>query len=160
MSSNSKHILTQLLDVEVDYNILGLLNNEPASEFFVVDTGSATGETMVMVQMYNAEGSNRTVGTASSAEKAEKAVELLTNRMDNVNCIKDFMCPVCGATDDFRIVGTAMFNFTDSGADFDTYGGDIEHTQESYCQCVDCTFAGEVKDFNTLPTAPEATTES
>jgi len=56
----------------------------------------------------------------------------------------------CGSLEPFRIEVSTVLRFTDEGEDFlNDKGADQEWQDDSYCECVECDFAGKVADFKT-----------
>ena len=74
--------------------------------------------------------------------------------MENENVLEGYKCPNCGATDDFNIVGEALFlHVMDDGVS--EFEG-VEWEDTSSCVCDDCGHSATVAEFKGLP-APKKT---
>lgn len=64
----------------------------------------------------------------------------------NTNCLEGVRCPRCGQEDEFRILGTSVFQVVDDG----TIGhGDVEWDDDSHTLCPkhECEFEGPLREF-------------
>jgi len=68
----------------------------------------------------------------------------------NTNCLQGLRCPnaQCQSEGPFRIVAESTFEVHDDGTE---HIGDVEWTDDSYCQCVMCSHHGAVSDFSLKP---------
>ena len=64
--------------------------------------------------------------------------------MENTNCLEGMKCPKCGSLGSYTIGVTATVRVSDNGTD---ECGNIEWTDDSFCECDDCGHCGIVKDF-------------
>lgn len=63
--------------------------------------------------------------------------------MTNTNCLEGMRCPKCGSHAPFRIAIKVVVLMHDDGFDNDTLS-DTAWGPDSYCQCEQCGFTGEV----------------
>ena len=74
----------------------------------------------------------------------------IPKKTKNENVLEGMKCPNCGSLEPFRIEVSTVLRFTDEGEDFlNDKGADQEWQDDSYCECVECDFAGKVADFKT-----------
>lgn len=66
--------------------------------------------------------------------------------MANENCLKGFVCPLCGSEGPFKIEARMLVKVWDDGTD-DSESGDVEWDEHSYCECCECYRYGTVGDF-------------
>ncbi len=64
--------------------------------------------------------------------------------MANENCLEGMACPKCKGEEPFKIVVTTWMVVYDNGTDEHE---DTEWDDDSPCVCVECGYAGKVKDF-------------
>lgn len=69
----------------------------------------------------------------------------------NTNCLEGLRCPKCGKHGPFHIAISALATVTDDGVQ---HYGDIEWSDDSYCDCPACDESGIVQDFRTPSDQP------
>jgi hypothetical protein len=59
-------------------------------------------------------------------------------------CIEGMRCPKCGNHEEFKIVGSTLWDVLEDGCDDHD---DVEWDDDSYCRCSECGHDGTVRDF-------------
>lgn len=63
----------------------------------------------------------------------------------NANCLKGVKCPKCGQDAKFGIAMDIVHEVTDDGVG--DHIGELDWSDDSYCECRECWFSGKFKDF-------------
>jgi hypothetical protein len=69
--------------------------------------------------------------------------------MPNNNCLEGFQCPQCDSYAPFNIEAKIVVEVHDDGTSAANDRYDTEWDNDSWCQCVQCSKIGKVRDFYT-----------
>lgn len=66
----------------------------------------------------------------------------------NTNYLKGMKCPQCGSEGPFSIRYSTWILTYDDGVE-DNYNNDIDHNDDSACNCSNCDYEGPIHTFKT-----------